>query len=209
MGSLQDDLDRISALQGKSIPPGNVIAGDSRPWPVDAALPGDRTPQFDDPDDIDDFVRAKLAESPLIPKGAGAAPRPARPMAPEEVVHSSPASPAPDFLENFRAPDLSILGNDEAATVASYRGRQIELTPVEAAEVRMVVLQALKRENEALISETATLVPRRKRRRAGAGLKPRGQHGEGQPGIQTGFVESGVAGSPAPKKRGRPRKVAQ
>ena len=196
MGSLQDDLDRISALQGKSIPSGRVITGESGgPASFDAALPGDRykAPVPHDPIDDDEEAdeRPELVESPLIPR---------RQPEPEPM--------APEFLENFRAPDLSILGNDEAATVASYRGRQIELTPVEAAEVRMVVLQALKRENEALISETATLVPRRKRRRAGAGLKPRGQHGEGQPGIQTGFVESGVAGSPAPKKRGRPRKVA-
>ena len=42
--------------------------------------------------------------------------------------------------------------------------------------------------------------------RAGADRKVVGQHGEGQPGSPGGFVAPDAAESPAPRRRGRPRK---
>ena len=192
MGSLQDDLDRIAAMQGKSIPSGRVITGESGgPASFDAALPGDRykAPVPHDPIDDDEEAdeRPELVESPLIPR---------RQPEPEPM--------APEFLENFRAPDLSILGNDAAAYIAAYQGRQVELTKQEAAAVRKVVLEAIKRGITAQLAEVKALLPKRKRKRAGqkpvkdllteacfpGGIIP---PPEGMPGIT--------------KKRGRPRKV--
>jgi hypothetical protein len=74
--------------------------------------------------------------------------------------------------------DLTVFGMDATTYIASYQGRQVELSAVEAAAVRKVVLQAIKRTIMAQLGEVDALLPKRKRR----------------------AVE--------PKKRGRPRKVA-
>jgi hypothetical protein len=92
-------------------------------------------------------------------------------------VPMNPAMIVPENLENFRAPDLTILGNDDAAYIAAYQGRQVELSGWEQAAVRKVVLTAIKRTIMHQLNEVDALLPKRKRR----------------------AVE--------PKKRGRPRKV--
>ena len=174
MASLQDDLDAIAARQGKNIPPGNVIAGGDKGWPstpsYDAALPGERfaAPHDDFEDDSEADERPELV-SPLIPRRTA-------------TLVERP-EPDPEILENFRAPDLTILGNDDAAYVAAYQGKQVELSKVEAASVRKVVLTAIVRVIKSQLDEAAALLPKRKRKRADA------------------------AESPAPRKRGRPRKV--
>jgi hypothetical protein len=169
--SLQSDLDAIAARQGKSIPPGNFIEGGGN-WP-DAALPGERfaaNAGITDNEDDDDLGN-RVEPSPLIPR-----PQPMGPMepTPEQYKHPVPA----ENLPNFRAPDLTILGNDDAAYIAAYQGRQVELSGWEQAQVRKVVLTAIKRTIMAQLGEVDALLPKRKRR----------------------AVE--------PKKRGRPKKVA-
>jgi hypothetical protein len=160
-------LDAIAARQGKSIMPGNVIQGAEGGWP-DAALPGERFTAPHD-DDEDDDLGNRVEPSPMIP----------RPQAPVAKVLLEPiGGPVPENLPNFRAPDLTILGNDDAAYIAAYQGRQVELSGWEQAQVRKVVLTAIKRTIMAQLGEVDALLPKRKRR----------------------AVE--------PKKRGRPKKVA-
>jgi hypothetical protein len=167
--SLQSDLDAIAARQGKSIPPGNYIEGGGN-WPqTDAALPGERFTAPHDEDDDDDLGN-RVDPSPLIPR-----PQPMGPMEPPPEQYKHPADP--ENLPNFRAPDLTILGNDDAAYIAAYQGRQVELSGWEQAQVRKVVLTAIKRTIMAQLGEVDALLPKRKRR----------------------AVE--------PKKRGRPKKV--
>jgi hypothetical protein len=167
--SLQSDLDAIAARQGKSIPPGNYIEGGDRPWPSSPSFePGYRpavVPEYDD-----DEEGGEPPPSPLIPR-----PQPMGPMEPPPEQYKHPADP--ENLPNFRAPDLTILGNDDAAYIAAYQGRQVELSGWEQAQVRKVVLTAIKRTIMAQLGEVDALLPKRKRR----------------------AVE--------PKKRGRPKKV--
>ena len=168
MGNLQQDLDAIAAKQGKSVPPGNFIEGGDRPWPsydreTPSFEPGDRpavSQQF--ADDLDD-EGFEPPPSPLIPKAP---------------IQAKLSGPPTENLENFRAPDMTILGNDDAAYIAAYQGRQVELSKVEAAAVRKVVLVAISRTIRLQLDEVTALLPKRKRR----------------------AVE--------PKKRGRPKKVA-
>jgi hypothetical protein len=170
MSSLQQDLDAIAAMQGKSIPPGNYIEGGGN-WPqADAALPGERfqKPAADTFDDEDD-ERQPDFDSPLIPRQ------------PKHMDLPVATEPAPENLDNFRAPDMTILGNDDAAYIAAYQGRQVELSKVEAAAVRKVVLQAIKRTIMLQLHDVDALLPKRKRNRI----------------------------PDSPKKRGRPRKVTE
>jgi hypothetical protein len=90
----------------------------------------------------------------------------------------NPAMVVPENLENFRAPDLTIFGNDDAVYIAAYQGRQVELSGWEQAAVRKVVLTAIKRTIMHQLNEVDALLPKRKRNPI-----------------------------PVPKKRGRPRKV--
>jgi hypothetical protein len=175
--SLQSDLDAIAARQGKSIPPGNYIEGGGN-WPqTDAALPGERfTAQHDD--DEDDDVGNRVDPSPLIPRAAELVAADRRHINQIKDFVGVAHAPDPEILENFRAPDLTILGNDDAAYIAAYQGRQVELSGWEQAQVRKVVLTAIKRTIMAQLGEVDALLPKRKRR----------------------AVE--------PKKRGRPKKVA-
>jgi hypothetical protein len=169
--SLQSDLDAISDKQGKNIPPGSYIAGAEGGWP-EATLPAERFVAHNPVDD-DDFPDTPIppiaVPSPMIPRMA---------VQTQMHVESHPPMVVPENLENFRAPDLTILGNDDAAYIAAYQGRQVELSGWEQAQVRKVVLTAIKRTIMAQLGEVDALLPKRKRR----------------------AVE--------PKKRGRPKKVA-
>ena len=178
--SLQSDLDAIAAKQGKSVPPGNVIQGSEGGWP-DAALPGERRPplpeDFGDPDDFDP------PPSPMIPRRVGEETdgRRLMPSTTSNAGQANAQEALPEILENFRAPDLTILGNDDAAYIAAYQGRQVELSTVEAAAVRKVVLQAIKRTIMAQLGEVDALLPKRKRKRAGEPPKKRGRPRKVQP----------------------------
>jgi hypothetical protein len=180
---LQQDLDAIAARQGKSIAPGNVIQGDGGGWP-DAALPGERfaaSHSIDDDGDAEEFADARdsaVPDSPMIP-------RPDKIQRPPAVVTRGDAifqanQEAPENPPNFRTPDLTILGNDDAAYIAAYQGRQVELSGWEQAQVRKVVLTAIKRTIMSQLNEVDALLPKRKRNKPAE-----------------------------PKKRGRPKKVAE
>jgi hypothetical protein len=174
-------LDAIAARQGKSIMPGNVIQGAEGGWP-DAALPGERFTEPHDEDDDDDLGN-RVEPSPMIPRQFGERPDLNAQHTPPDGSDRQTArefiqyTPRPENLPNFRAPDLTILGNDDAAYIAAYQGRQVELSGWEQAQVRKVVLTAIKRTIMAQLGEVDALLPKRKRR----------------------AVE--------PKKRGRPKKV--
>jgi hypothetical protein len=172
MSSLQQDLDAIAARQGKSIAPGSVIQGDGGSWPTSPSFePGDRpvvSREF--ADDLDD---EGFEPSPLIPK-----PQPMGPMTPTPEPYRHPA-PTPENLPNFQPPDLLVVGMDADKYVASYQGRTVDLSAVEAATVRKVVLQAIKRTIMLQLHDVEALLPRRKRNQI-----------------------------PVLKRRGRPKKVA-
>jgi hypothetical protein len=173
---LQQDLDAIAARQGKSIAPGNVIQGDGGGWP-DAALPGERFAASHSIDDDPEADERPELVSPMIPRPDYAALHAdvlKRGGNPEVIV----PEPSPENLGNFRAPDLTILGNDDAAYIAAYQGRQVELSGWEQAQVRKVVLTAIKRTIMSQLNEVDALLPKRKRNKPAE-----------------------------PKKRGRPKKV--
>jgi hypothetical protein len=153
--SLQGDLDAIAAMQGKSVPAGNYIEGGDRPWPSYDRIPPTFEPgdtrvaqKFDD--DLDEEGFEAPPPSPLIPRPA-----------PAPVVTQTPEA---QNLENFRAPDMLIVGNDADKYLASYQGRQVDLSAVEAASVRRVVLTAIKRTIMLQLNEVDALLPKRKRR---------------------------------------------
>ena len=201
--SLQDDLDRIAQLQGKSIPPGNVIQGfePGSPPPPEFHETGERVRNL--PEDEDEFGldmpnEPRPEPSPLIPKPQ----YPAREhLAQHPSTLKETLETAQKVHQAFLA-DLTIFGNDATTTIASYKGREVELTKVEGAAVKRVVLRAIKRAIQQQLDEVQELLPRRKRRKRGAdtGDGP----SEGEPAGGSG---KGSDATPAPRKRGRPRKV--
>jgi len=168
VSNLQQDLDAIAARQGKSIPSGNVIQGEGG-WP-DAALPAERFSTRHSLPDDDDDVGNRVEPSPMIP----------RQVVPQEPP-MNPAMVVPENLENFRAPDLTIFGNDDAVYIAAYQGRQVELSGWEQAAVRKVVLTAIKRTIMLQLHDVDALLPKRKRNRIPDLPKKRGRPKKAQP----------------------------
>jgi len=151
-----------------------VIQGDGGSWP-DAALPGERfTAPHDDLDDDDD-VGNRVEPSPMIPRTISGHPADPR------LVFTPVPDPTPEILENFRAPDLTILGNDDAAYIAAYQGRQVALSGWEQAAVRKVVLTAIKRTIMLQLHDVDALLPKRKRNRIPDLPKKRGRPKKAQP----------------------------
>lgn len=109
------------------------------------------------------------------------------------LIPQPPASPP---MLDLPRPDLAVAGNDAGSTIASYLGREVTLLEIEAVAVRKVVLRALQRQVRALLAEIEALTPKRRRKKKGAGVAT----------VSAGS-SAALDSQPAPKRRGRPRKV--
>ena len=181
---LQSRLNEIGALQGRMPIDGTRIQDDGvvpLPEEFKPRPPVDLSQVPDGPSyDLDD-EEENLA-SPLIPKQA--------------VIELPPEPLGP-------VPDLSLFGNDNAATIAAYMGAQVELTPQEAVGIRRIVKGAIVRQ---LREQINSLIP--KRRRRSKTTKALDKIASGMAGfpIQTSIPpEGGPALLVQSKRKGRPR----
>lgn len=160
---LQEDLDAISALQGKVVPPGNVIAGfgpgTAAPPPLTTARErygepielepiGPQTPEPDGFDDPEAMIVP--APSPLIPPPE---PGPTRYRSPED-------RPRPQLA--LEQTELLVMGQQ-----AGYKDQQVILLDSELTSVKKIVLRAIQRvvrERLAEIAPKREVVKRRKRK---------------------------------------------
>jgi hypothetical protein len=144
MTDLRTRLDEISEMQGRApLPDPGIIQGFGPNDPPPPPLP--------------DFPIRPPVDLSAVPE------------APEEFFDDEDDSPliprAPEVearTETVRVPDLAVLGNDNAGTIATYLGRQVELTSQESASVRRVVLKALARRVKSELAEVEALMPKRR-----------------------------------------------
>lgn len=152
--SLQDDLNRIADLQGKSIPPGNRIEGFG---PNDPPAPDSIQPaavrygpplETDEPEGYDDPQEPPV--SPLIPR-----------VAPESApLVIGPTAPRLAAVAPFVRGAVTVVD-----AVASVEGRSVELEAKDVEAIRQIVLRADLR-------KLKSLLPRRKRASRSAGAAP-------------------------------------
>lgn len=179
--SLQNDLDRIAELQGKSVPRGDRIDGfgpSDPPPPVGDPIPSARE-RYGAPieDDFDDeMIAEEPPASPLIPRVAPA-------------IESTEIMRHALTVRRTALEAAGALGVGEEPYVdgpeARVGGRDVTLNESEVASVKNIVLRAIQRVVAADLKAIAGLLPRRKRVSRSAGAAP----------------------APAPARRGRPKKV--
>jgi hypothetical protein len=203
---INDDLEKIAALQGRVVPRGDFIAGfGSGDPPAPSDVPSAREtygPPIEPPSNSDPEPEAfddpgeggTLPPSSLIPESANILPVAVR------------RAPVGKF--SVETPDLTILGSD-----AAFQEHRVKLLDSEVGQIKVVVLRAIQRVMRARLVEVEKVLPKRKRR--GVSVRASSQRASAAAdrlstadGYAAG-ASSGESGPipPTPKKRGRPRKV--
>ncbi len=151
---IMERLNEIAAQQGRQTWDPTKIEGfgpGDPPAPTDFVPrpPVDLSQVPDGPEYIDDEEDGDNIASPLIPK--------------HEPMKDLPGPHDAGPQVTLEVPDLSVLGNDDAGTIAMYRGEQVELSPKEALAVRRIVSIAIARSFRARAAEFQTKKTRRRK----------------------------------------------
>jgi len=139
---LNDELNRISMLQGKMPIDGSKIEGD--PMAEPSPIPG--------PDEL-----MRQAQVPFLKP----------PQEPEDELEDEYDLLPDELPEPVRpaAPDLAVIST-QGQCGASLMGRDVALTAAEEARVKAIVIGALRRSLREQEAELSSLLPKRVRRKA-------------------------------------------
>ena len=194
--TLLNQLAAIRTAQGKDPIDSSHIEGfgpgSPPPPPYNPGTPAFPTGWVEDDPDADlDEAPAPPMPSPLVPRKAPAPP-PKSQLLPTDPVTGLSEQDLAAILANQLKPELMVMDR-----VAEVKGRVVNLSEKDAADIRRVVLLALRREVDA---ELGDATPRRKARRSPVG------GAEGSAGVTAlPGPETSPAAPQAPRKRGRPR----
>ena len=179
---LVEDLNRISAMQGKAPIDPTIIHGDAPPPRHDPDIPAEwLDPEIDLDEPAPEFT---APPSPLIPRRSPAHTNPENPREAAREYQPPAGFDAPAFPETAGLTfNLCV-----ADTLASWKQRSVTLTEGEEKAVRAIVLRAIRREVDADLGAVGEK-PRRTR-------KPK-------PPVEASFA---AGNQPARRKPGRPRK---